>query len=71
MPGGKWDENIFTGDLYTTTSSPWLGVTYDPTKFKTNKVGSLTLNFADQESVTMTYTVNGVTQSKVIVRQPY
>jgi len=31
----------------------------------------MTLNFSDQNTATMTYTVNGITQTKNIVRQPY
>ena len=71
VPGGTWVGTAFTGDIYTTVSSPWLGVTYDKNLFKPTKVGSMTINFGDQASAVMTYTVNGLTQSKNIVRQPY
>jgi hypothetical protein len=71
VPGGTWNGNIFTGDIYTTTSSPWLGTTYDTTRFKVTKVGTMSLTFMDQANATMSYTVNGVAQTKTIVRQPY
>ena len=71
LPGGTWNENVFTGTLYNTTSSPWLGATYDASKFKVNEVGTMSLTFIDQDNVTMSYTINGITQSKVITRQPY
>ena len=71
VPGGTWVGTAFTGDIYSTVSSPWLGVTYNPALFKPTKVGSMTINFSDQASAVMTYTVNGLTQSKNIVRQPY
>ena len=71
VPGGSWTGAAFTGDLYATTSSPWLGTTYSPATFAPVKVGSMTLDFADQGFATMTYTVGGVTQSKTIVRQAY
>ena len=45
--------------------------TYDPSKFKVNPVGTMSLTFIDQDNVTMSYTINGITQSKVITRQPY
>jgi hypothetical protein len=71
VPGGAWSGSAFTGDLYATTSSAWLGTSYSPSSFAPVKVGSMTLNFTDQGWATMTYTVGGVTQSKTIVRQPY
>lgn len=71
VPGGTWRGNSFTGDIYTTTSSAWLGTPYDASALAAVKVGMMTLTFSDQNLATMTYTVNGVTQTKVIVRQPY
>ena len=71
VPGGVWLGSTFTGDMYTTTSSPWLGVPYNTTQFVITKVGTMTLDFADQSNAVMTYNVNGLIQKKVIVRQPY
>ena len=75
VPGGSWVGNTFSGDIYTTVSSPWLDATYDPARFKVSNVGTLTLAFTDQSNAVMTYTVlvNGanVTQTKNIVRQPF
>jgi hypothetical protein len=71
VPGGAWTGAAFTGNLYATTSSSWLGTEYSPAAFAPVKVGSMTLDFSDQGWATMTYTVNGLTQSKTIVRQPY
>jgi hypothetical protein len=71
VPGGTWNGNVFTGDIYSTTSSAWLGVQYVPGSFAVNKVGTMTLTFTDQSNAVMTYTVNGLTQSKTITRQPY
>ncbi|MEO8101611.1 MAG: Ig domain-containing protein [Betaproteobacteria bacterium] len=71
VPGGTWNGTSFTGDIYTTVSSAWLGVTYNPAQFIATKVGTMTLNFTDQNNATMTYTVNGITQTKSIVRQPF
>ena len=71
VPGGTWSGTSFTGDIYTTTSSAWLGVTYNPAKFAATKVGTMTLGFGDQNHATLTYTVNGTTQTKSIVRQPF
>ena len=71
VPGGTWNGPTFSGDIYGTNSSPWLGVPYNPAAFAPFKAGSLTLHFADQSNALMTYTINGVTQSKVITRRPY
>jgi serine protease len=68
VPGGVWTGTSFTGDLYSTTGSPWLGRTYDPAILAVTKVGAMTLNFTNQSAATMTYTANGVTQSKSISR---
>jgi hypothetical protein len=71
LPSGTWSGSSFTGDLYATTSSAWLGTDYSPAAFVPVNVGSMTLDFTDQDWATMTYTVRGVTQSKTIVRQSY
>ena len=71
VPGGTWSGNTFTGDIYSTASSPWLGTLYDPSLFRVSKVGTLTLNFIDQSNAIMRYTVDGVAQTKNIVRQSF
>ena len=71
VPGGTWSGSTFTGDMYMSTSSSWLGVTYVPTFFAPSKVGTMSLTFIDQNNAYMTYTVNGLTQTKTIVRLPY
>ncbi len=71
VPGGTWSGTTFTGDIYTTTSSAWLGAAYSPASFTPVKVGTMILSFLDENMATMTYTVNGITQSKAIVRQPF
>jgi predicted extracellular nuclease len=68
MSGGTWAGTIYTGTLYTTTSSPWLGVPYNATQFRTQPVGTISFDFRDQDNAKMTYTVNGVTQTKSISR---
>ncbi|MBL8512060.1 MAG: hypothetical protein JNM52_10495, partial [Betaproteobacteria bacterium] len=76
MPGGNWSGNSYTGMLYETTSSAWLGVAYNPAALQVLPVGSMTLDFAGisngrATTATMTYTVNGLTQSKAITRQAF
>ncbi len=71
VPGGTWVGNTFTGDIYSTSSSAWLGANYIAANFIATKVGTMSLTFQDQGNALMNYTVNGVTQSKSIVRQPF
>lgn len=71
VPGGTWNGLVFTGDMYTTTSSPWLGTTYDASKFVATKVGTMVIDFRDATMATITYMVGGVTQNKIIVRQSF
>jgi predicted extracellular nuclease len=68
MSGGTWAGTVYTGTLYTTTSSPWLGVPYNAAQFRTQSVGTVSFDFRDQDNAKMTYTVNGVTQTKSISR---
>jgi lysyl endopeptidase len=71
MPGGNWSGNVYSGALYRTTSSAWLGTPYNSAQLQVFQVGALTFNFANTNSGTMTYTVNGFTQSKPVARQPF
>ncbi|MBL0125266.1 MAG: hypothetical protein IPP88_22190 [Betaproteobacteria bacterium] len=71
VPGGTWNGSSFTGDIYSTVSSAWLGVNYNPAQFVVTKVGTMTLDFSDQSNAVMTYTINTLTQRKVIMRQPF
>jgi hypothetical protein len=71
LPDGAWVGSAFFGTLFSTTSSPWLGVQYDPTRLNVNTVGTLTLDFANAQSGNLTYTVGTTTQTKAIVRQPF
>jgi alpha-tubulin suppressor-like RCC1 family protein len=71
VPGGTWSGTLFTGDIYNTNSSAWFGVPYDATLLNVTKVGSVTIDFEDANKAIMTTIINGVTQTKVIVRQPF
>lgn len=68
MLGGGWNGTTYIGQLYTSTSSPWLTTPYNPQLFRSQLVGVVSLEFRDQNTANMTYTVNGVTQTKLITR---
>jgi photosystem II stability/assembly factor-like uncharacterized protein len=72
IPGGSWTSaNTFSGTAYRTNGSAWLGVPYDPGALATHVVGTVTFTFHDRDHATMSYAVDGVTQSKTITRQPF
>ena len=76
LPGGTWSGNTYSGTLATATSSPWLGVAYDPSKFVPAAMGTISFTFTDANNGVMNYTFTagpfaGTTQTKQIVRQPY
>ncbi|MGZ5047047.1 MAG: hypothetical protein ACXWF0_07235 [Usitatibacter sp.] len=69
VPGGSWSGASFTGDIFATTGSAWLGATYDPAALAVRRAGTMTLAFNGASRATMTYTVDGLTQQKSIERQ--
>lgn len=72
MPGGSWtSSSTYSGTLYATTGSPWIGATYDPTHLTATAVGSLTLSFSTSGEATMDYMVNGVSGTQLLVHQPF
>lgn len=72
IPGGAWTAaNVFSGTAYRTSGSPWLGAPYDRAALALQGVGTVTFTFHGRDTATMSYTVDGVTQSKAIVRQPF
>ena len=72
IPSGTWTAaNTFTGTAYRTTGSPWVGVPYNPGALNQVPAGTVTFTFQDRDNATMSYTVDGVTQSKAITRLPF
>ena len=68
---GSWRGTVWSGTVLSHTSSAWLGVPYVASAFTATTVGTMSLDFRDASNATMTYTVNGVTQSKRIERVVY
>jgi len=65
----KTAPDTYSGALFITTGSPFDA--YDATKLGFTQAGNVTLAFSDANDGTFTYTLNGVTQSKPIVRQVF
>jgi chitinase len=71
MPDGTWTGNTYTGALYRTRGTPVVGATYNASALVVTQAGTLTLTFTDANTATMTYTVDGLTQTKPITRLPF
>jgi hypothetical protein len=72
LPGGNWNDtaNAYSGVLYRPTSSP--RTAYDVSKFNSNApVGSATITYTSDSTALFSYTIDGISGSKQIVRQPY
>jgi photosystem II stability/assembly factor-like uncharacterized protein len=72
MPAGTWTAtNTFSATAYRTSGSAWLGVPYNPSALTATAVGNVNFTFTDRDNGVMSYTIDGVTQSKPIARQPF
>ncbi len=71
MPGGNWSGTTFSGSLFRTLGSAWIATTYNRNLLQVINVGSMSFNFANANNANMTYTVDGITQIKSIVRQEF
>jgi lysyl endopeptidase len=72
MPGGAWSANgtVFTGQLYKVAGPSYAG-TFNPNLVSVRTVGSMQITFSGNDNATFLYTVDGVTGTKVIQRQPF
>ena len=71
MPAGGWiDDTTYGGRIYRSTSSPWVGVNYDATKFQSVDVGAFTMRFSGDTGV-FSYTVDGRAGTIPISRTPF
>jgi hypothetical protein len=72
MPGGEWlDATTYSGTMYRTSGSPWVGRPYDVTKLQVGAVGPYILRFSGTENATLEVNVDGVPRVLPITRQPF
>jgi len=72
LPAGEWtSSNTYTGNLYATTGPPANVSTFNASTVRVTPVGTATLSFADANSGTWSYTVNGVSGARSIIRQSF
>ena len=71
MPSGGWiDGASYTGRIYRTSGSPWLGAAYDASKLAILDAGSFRLRFSG-DAATFDYVVDGHPGSLPLARQPF
>ena len=71
MTAAKTGANTYAGDLYTTTGPAFSAAPFDPAQVVATKVGSGALSFADSNTGSFSYTVNGISQVKPITHQAF
>lgn len=74
ISGGTWTLNTFSATVYRVTGSPGsiAGlVTFNANLTKATPVGSSTFLFNSQNSLTLSYTINGVSGTKQLSRLPF
>jgi hypothetical protein len=62
---------VYSGPVSTVVGSPWNAVPFNPASVVETIVGNVVLTFANGNSATMAYTVNGIAQTKTITRQVF
>ena len=71
MPAGTWtDAQAWQGTLYRTSSSPWLGHSYDKTALRTTSAGTMRITFG-ASAAHLDIVVDGHSYSAPIERQPF
>ena len=67
----KTGVRVYAGTLYRTTGPAFSAVPFLPANVGLIAVGTMTLTFANGNDATFAYTVNGVSQNKLITRQVF
>ena len=71
MPAGSWTSPTTYSGALDATTGPSLAHPFDASKVKVQPVGTATLTFSDADHGTFSYSVNGISGTKAITRQPF
>jgi predicted dienelactone hydrolase len=71
MTAPKTVDGTYTGTIYQTNGPAFSAAPFDPHNVTATPVGSGTLAFRDGNNATFNYTVNSVTQTKMITREVF
>jgi lysyl endopeptidase len=69
--GAKQADGSFTGTIYTTTADAFNASPWNAAHTSATSVGTMTLAFPDANTGTLTYTYNGTTVTKHIIRENF
>jgi len=69
--GDKQPDGSYTGAIYTTTGPAFNAVPWNTSNVVATQVGTMTLRFAGNSTGTLTYTYNGITVTKQIIREVF
>jgi hypothetical protein len=67
----KTGNATYAGELYRVIGPAYSASPWDPAKVLRTPAGQVSFVFSDANNGTMTYTVDGITQSKAITREVY
>ena len=71
VPSGSWTDSMtYNGPLYV-TNGPSYTKSFDPNQVQTRQVGSATLHFTGANTGTFAYSIDGVSGTKSMQRQPF
>jgi hypothetical protein len=72
IPGGTWiSPSVYSGPLFRVAGPHIAAPAFDPADVNVRQVGSATIAFADRDNATYTFSVDGVSVTKPITRQPF
>jgi len=71
MRAGKARTDTYAGTLYESHGPPFNAVPFDQSRVTRKAVGSATLTFTDLDTAQFAYTVNGVSQTRTLVREVF
>jgi lysyl endopeptidase len=73
MPGGAWNGNTYSGPLYSTSMPPfnYYASAFNTSNVSTHAVGTMSIQFSDSNTATLTYNINGQSFTKAITRESF
>ncbi len=71
MQANRTATGVYAGTIFTTRGPAFNALPFDPSKVTETAVGSGTLTFTDANDASFAYTVNGVTQTKMLTREVF
>jgi hypothetical protein len=73
MPGGAWNGNTYSGPLYATSMPAfnYYATAFNTSNVTTTPVGTMSIQFSDPSTATLTYNINGQSFTKAITREPF